>query len=95
MTNGGTGGYQRGTQTQPNATLVTKMRLSQRRQDLHPHRDHSNKKGERGESGGFLDDGTKHVVLHERKENIVPSLFLVKGFREVVTNSHIDASSAA
>ncbi len=95
MTNGGTGGYQRGTQTQPNATLVTEMRQSHRRQDLHPYRNHSNKKGERGESGSFLDDGAKHVVLHERKENIVLSLFLVKWFHGVVVNSQIDAANAA
>src|SRR5262245_4405053 len=51
------------TQTLLAQTRVTPTRHSQRGENLHPDRDHSEKKGDRSECGGFLHNGTKHDLL--------------------------------
>ena len=48
---------------------------SHRRDDLGPDGDHAQKQRDRGQCGGFFDDGAKHDVLPERKKNIVHCLF--------------------
>jgi hypothetical protein len=97
MTNGGTGGYL-GDANATNHTGVTQVRHSQGGENLHPNRNHPQKKGDRRECGGFLDNSAKHDLLPERTANIVPCLFSVKRFlsgRQMPTLTHPPAAAAA
>ena len=44
-------------------------------QNLGPDGDHAEKQADGSKSGGFFDNGAKHRILHERRENIVHRLF--------------------
>jgi hypothetical protein len=50
--------------------------LLQRSEKLGPDRDHADEKGNRGQCSGFSNDGAKHDVLPERRQNIVHVMFL-------------------
>lgn len=55
--------------------MAARSPLSHDGENLGPDGDHADKQGNRGQCSSFLNDGSKHRVLHERKRNIVHRLF--------------------